>query len=182
MLQGLTFLLLCLLCLLLAFAALFRMGAIRLESPIGRRRDGLRVGRIAPEWEFRDVDGQRQASPNGRWQVLVFADNSIVEFPGLIAGVRRLIHEVDSPDVLWLPRTPSSQFDGLVQLVGEECPVVPVPDDMYLRYEVRVVPFVTVLDPEGVVRMNGVVNYEATLMKLWREARTLSLPQLETLR
>lgn len=79
--------------------------------------------------------------------------------------------------MLVLPVEERSHHPSLRGALGDSFPIVPVPSWLYWAYNVRVVPFVTVIDRDGVIRMNGIVNYKETLMKLWREARAVRPPK-----
>lgn len=161
-----------------AFAALalLRIATLRLDSPLGRLRDGLLEGTPAPEWELRDADGRPRHVPHGsKWQLLVFSDYTLVEFPDVVAALRRLEQERDELEILMLSRVDENVTVRSAQALKLDVPIVSVDDDFYWRHNVRVMPFVFVVQPDGVVRSSGVVSSEEVLLNMWRVARAVSL-------
>lgn len=161
-----------------AFAALalLRLATLRLDSPLGRLRDGLLEGTPAPEWELRDAAGRPRRVPHGsKWQLLVFGDYTLVEFPGVVAALRSLEQERDDLEILMLSRVDQKVTVRTAQALNLDVPIVSVDDDLYWRYNVRVMPFVFVVQPDGVVRSSGVVSAEEVLLNMWRVARAVPL-------
>lgn len=169
LLQGAVFLGLASHAVVLTTLAIVRTGAVRLESPIGRRRDGIPLGKMAPTWEMTDTRGSVHSCPSRSWQLLFFLDRSIVEFPGLVKGMESLVSDPQEPEVLVMTR--GENADSLSQALDDRIPIILVSPAFLSTYEIRVTPFVTIIAPDGMVRMNGIVNYESTLSKMWREAR-----------
>lgn len=161
-----------------AFAgvALIRLATLRLDSPLGRLRDGLLEGTPAPPWELRDATGLPRNVPHGsKWQLLVFGDYTLVEFPGIVSALQRLGREHDDLEILLLSRVEENVTVRAAQALRLDVPVVSVDDDLYWRYNVRVMPFVFVVQPDGVVRSSGVVSDEEVLLNMWRVARAVPL-------
>ncbi|MDQ3914939.1 MAG: hypothetical protein M3279_07450 [Actinomycetota bacterium] len=161
-----------------AFAglALLRLATLRLDSPLGRLRDGLLEGMSAPEWELRDTTGRPRRVPHGsKWQLLVFGDYTLVEFPGVVAALQRLEAQRDELEILLLSRVDENVTVRTAQALKLDVPVVSVDDDLYWRYNVRVMPFVFVVQPDGIVRSSGVVSAEEVLLNMWRLARVVPL-------
>jgi hypothetical protein len=160
--------------LVIAFAVLgvIRLGFLRLESRLGWARDALRPGKNAPPWRYRDLAGEIRQVPSLRLsQVLVFGDHSLLEFPDLLDGLAQLGREHSDLEIIILTRHPEHTARALAELT---LPVTVVPTDekLYLKYNVRVMPFVYLLDERGVVRAAGPVNSAAGLLHKWQISRS----------
>jgi hypothetical protein len=158
-----------------AILVIVRLAILRLESPIGRFRDGLRAGRLAPAMRATDSRGRPTSIPSGRWMALVFSDHSLKEFPGLMAGIKS-IQDLGVEVVVVTKLLPDS-IGRLIALIPATTQIVSVSDEFYWSYNVRAMPFVTFVDPRGYIRSSGIVNYEDTLHRMWRES--LSADELE---
>jgi hypothetical protein len=155
----------------LSLLAIARLGILRLESPLSRDREGLRPGRRVPAWERADLSGERHVVPRGHgWQLLMFADHSLREFPDLLPGLRRLAEEPEL-ETLLLPRANPELSALFVERVGVDVPVVPVDQDFYNRHEVQLMPLAMFVDGEGVVRATHLVAHEDVLLRMWEDAR-----------
>lgn len=151
--------------------ALLRIGMLRLEMPIGIRRDGLRAGSRSPRWQRADLDGHVRSVPgDGRWQVVVFADHSLQAFPDLIAGLARLGESVPELELLVLSQAPPGVSADL-RRAGVTAPIVCVDGHFYRQHGVRAMPFTFVLSPDGVVRGTGLTSVSLALFRLLRSAR-----------
>jgi hypothetical protein len=171
-LQGYIFVLLATLAIATSGLALLHVGSMRLESPIGRQRDGLRRGRSAPTLELNTTLGHR-AVPSGGWQVLVFCHHALAEFPDLIEGLREMGQGGFDADVIILSRADPQRHD-LAGLTGHSIAIAHVAATVYARFNVHVVPFISILDPYGRVQVSGVINRRSTLLRMWKEAIRLS--------
>jgi hypothetical protein len=60
---------------------------------------------------------------------------------------------------------------SVIEQFGLDIPIVPVSEDFYHRHRVRVMPFMFVVDPDGLVRSVGLANREDTVLTIWRKAR-----------
>ena len=151
--------------------ALLRIGMLRLEMPIGIRRDGLRAGSRSPRWRRADLDGHVRSVPgDGRWQVLVFADHSLQAFPDLIAGLARLGESVAELELLVLSQAPP-EVSADLRRAGVTAPIVCVDGRFYRQHGVRAMPFTFVLSPDGVVRGTGLTSVSLALFRLLRRVR-----------
>lgn len=158
--------------LLLSLLALCALGVGRLESSIGILRDGLPRGESAPAWSLSDLDGRAHGTPSGElWQLLIFADHSIKEFEALTTALGKLLAANLDTEAIMLARGNGSLARAVLDERGLELPVVQVTDDFYHLYRMRVMPFLVVADPRGVIRALGLANSEATLTTIWRKAR-----------
>ena len=155
--------------------ALLRVGLLRLESPLGIIRDGLPWGADAPRWRLPDTDGVARQVPGGRWQVLVFVDHSLREFPELARALAEL-GDREPVDVFLLPKAHAHLALEVARGLGLDAPVVPVDDAFYWRHNVRVMPFSIVLDERGVVRAEGLASDEPRFEMVWQRARIPTPP------
>ncbi len=175
MTQGLLFIAWAGVFMLLAILALIRLAILRVESPLGRRGDGLPPGRPAPRWRMPDSTGAVRQVPVGTGlQVLLFADHAIVEFPTLADGFRRLRLEADDLEALMISRADPEATAAACAAVGLRLPIIAVDDRFYRRHNVWVVPHIMFLDRDGTVLVTGNVAEEAGLMNMWRHARLLA--------
>lgn len=164
----------------LALLALLQMGWLRFDSGLGRRSDGSPAGRQAPDWRLADTTGMVRQVPNGeRSQALVFADHSIVEFPDLVVGLKRLSAIEPEREVLVMGRGSIELVEPAMRWVGLTMPVVGVSREFYVRHNVWVVPFLVFLDRAGGVQANGLANDGESLFHLWRMATGTRLEDLE---
>jgi hypothetical protein len=155
----------------LGVLALLRVGILRLEMRVGIDRDGLPIGHKCPAWHAPDLDGNPRSVPgDGRWQILVFADHSLQSFPDVIEGIARL--GAGDPDVEVLVLSSASpELSARLPRVGVTCPVVCVDPSFYRRHDVRAMPFIFVLDADGVVRATGLASTSLAMFTLLRLGR-----------
>ena len=114
---------------LMCAIAIVRLGLMRLESPLGVHRDGLPDEARAPAWSLPDHAGEFQQVPSKRWwQLLLFADYSLVEFPKLAVGIRRLMTQDPTLQVLILCRTDLELTTRTAQILRLFVPVIKVED------------------------------------------------------
>ncbi len=162
--------------LFLAALAFIGFGIARLGGRLGLHREGLSPGARSPRWSQPDLDGTVRAPGTGRWQLLLFADHSLCEFPGAVSGLRALVSE-ESVEVLLVTRTRPEVVREAVATLRLDVPIIPVAETFYHRHNVRVMPFVIVLDPAGVVRASGLVNRHETVLRMWEIAQVLAAPR-----
>ena len=165
---GVIFLTLELVCIALALLAIMRTGFARLGSAIGIARDGFPPGKKVPSWSLPDIEGHLRVTPAGdHWQLLAFANRSLVAFPEAIAGIHHLAHSARELEVLILSN--ESREDCVITAEGLDLqvPIVPVDPALYDRFRVRVMPFAFLLDPHGIVRWVGLIKSEDQLLHAW---------------
>ena len=80
-----------------------------------------------------------------------FADHSLREFPDVVDGMRMLDDHHDD-DVIVVAREYARDVVGALPGLGLTCPIVVVPESLYHRYNVRVMPFLVIVDPDGKVQ------------------------------
>lgn len=150
------------------------LGFVRLESPLGILRDGLPLGARAPRWTIRDDRGRLRKVPSGEsWQLLVFGDHSLEAFPDLVSGIKRLTEDEPSLEVLVLHSAHPAEAEmtaEALRLLETDLPLVKADDRLRSSYNVRVLPFLIFLDAAGRARGRGLVNSDAAVQALWREA------------
>ncbi len=169
---GVTFLGLELVFIALVLLAIVRTGFARLSSPIGIARDGFPPGKPVPSWSLPDLEGHLRVTPTGdHWQLLIFANRSLVAFPDLVAGMHHLAQTVHELEVLLLSNENREECAVTVQGIDLQVPVVSVDPVFYDHFRVRVMPFAFFLDPRGIVCWVGLVNSEAELFHAWRITR-----------
>lgn len=158
-------------CASLAVLAFFGLGLARLHGRAGIRREGLLPGARAPRWRLRDVEGVVHSTPAAHWQLLVFTDHSLREFPGVVSGLRALVSGEGAPEALVVTRARPEFVHQTLAMLDLDLPAIPVTDTFYTRHNVRVMPFATFIDPEGVVRAAGLVNVHDTVLRMWEIAQ-----------
>ena len=154
-----------------ALLALLRVAHMMLSGSDALERDGLARGRQAPRWTLADADGTERSSPPARpLQVIVFADHGLKSFPSVVAGLRALRADPDL-EIVIVTRGPAAHaVPVLAQLGLEGVPALSGSPRLYASYNVRVMPFVIVVDTAGLVRASSLVNHDWQLAKLRRVA------------
>ena len=136
--------------------------------------DGLRRGNYAPRWCLADSLGQLTHSPprTGSLQLIVFSDHSLKSFPEVADGLRALASEASPPEIVVLTRHASGIAAPVLGILGlSTVPVVTGSPALYGKYNVRVMPFVIVVDSAGQVRASSLVNHAWQIEKLWHLAQ-----------
>lgn len=150
--------------------ALLRVGVIRLESPLGIHRDGLPAGASAPRIHAVAADGTEVRVPSGdRYQFLLFSDHSLTEYPEVAAAVGELADARGAAVVVLTQRDPALTV-AVLEAMELDLPVVRTSAEGYWDFNVRVMPFATVLSPGGTVLAVGVVSTPERVATLWAQA------------
>lgn len=150
--------------------AFIQLGSQRFHSRIGRANDGLPVGSRAPEWGAYDTDGDWHSVPSrSRWQVLVFADHSLEHFPSVVGGLNDFASD-RSREVVVVPNRPPEIVVPALKTLGLALPIVPVEAQFWFAHNVHAMPFVIVVDADGVVRANSLLNQDYQLGHVFRLA------------
>jgi hypothetical protein len=159
---------------LLGILAVVGLGFVEHESTVGILRDGIPRGQTVPPSTLPDTAGtQRRVPSEGSWQLLVFGDHSLKEFPGLVDGLRSLISAEPDLEVLLLPRggeAVTAMTLEITRIFELHVAVVPTSQRFYQECNVRVMPFVMFVDSFGVSRAQGMVNDPSSLFALWTAA------------
>ncbi|MGI8447984.1 MAG: hypothetical protein ACR2MP_12555 [Streptosporangiaceae bacterium] len=135
-------------------------------------RDGMMPGRAAPAWSLLDTAEKEHRSPPDRGlQMIVFGDHSLKSFPSVIDGLRELADVDAELEIVILPRQDIKMTEPMLHLLGiGDIPLLIASEKLYGRYNVRVSPFVIVVDSNGLVRGSSLVNYGWQIMTLFRIA------------
>lgn len=172
--QAVLFIVVAGLVLLLAALAIFRLAVLRLESPLGRQRDGLMQGSDAPRWRLIDSARVPRQVPGSRGlQVLLFADHSIVAFAPLAAELERLRQDDLDLEAVMVSRTDTETTIAACEEVGLDIPIVVVDDRFYRQHNVWVMPHILFLNHRGKILVAGNVSEATSLTNMWRHARML---------
>ena len=157
---------------LISLVAVVAIGQLRLGTSTGLERDGMVAGAIAPRWELTTLDGTPLSSPHPRnWQLLLFADHCLMEFPGVVAGVNTVQAAWPQLEIVVLARRGSAAGLSMLPLLGLSVPTIAVDPALYHRYNVRVMPFVIIVSPAGTVAASSLINHDWQVETLWRNAR-----------
>lgn len=149
-------------------------GSFYLNTRSGVSRDGLPLGTRAPAFTARTARGTTMTVPanDGRWRALFSVSAACEECYAAMPGLAELQAELDEqlrvvmllpveadelPDI---PLLRDSPID--VAIVGRE--------GLRKQYRIRVMPFMHVVDPDGIVRAKGVVRNRERLEHLLDEA------------
>lgn len=177
---GIIFLGVAVVLILLSLLAMVSMGFKQLNSSVGITRDGIPVGRAFQPWTLPDLEGHIHGTPNhvsSRWQLLIFADRSLVAFPSLVTGIHHFVQSVQEVEVLICSRDPRNVCEATMQGLGLQVPVISVNQTFYDRFHVRVMPFAFLLDPLGTIHWKGLLNTEAQLFHIWRMIHSVALEE-----
>lgn len=154
--------------LLLCLLLILRIGFVRLESSIGRARDGFPPGKEIPHWSLADLSGNIRGTPSMKhWQLLIFVNYALGAFPELISLIEHLALADEELEVIILSAASKDFCEGMVSGLELQVPVVPVDMDFYHRFRVQVMPFAFIVNPSGMVRWVGVANARA-LKHAWQ--------------
>jgi hypothetical protein len=118
----------------LVLLAIVRIGFVRLGSVVGIARDGFPPGKRVPTWSLLDLDGKLHGTPQGTsWQMLLFANRSLVAFPELVAGIERVIHILQDVEVLLITQEKQAEAQITAEGLGLHVPVISVQRRRLLR-------------------------------------------------
>ena len=149
-------------------------GSFYLNTRSGVNRDGLTVGTRAPAFTAPTVRGAPVTVPanDGRWRAVYSVSAACEEcyaaMPSLAALQAELDDQlrvvillpVDADELPDMPLLHESPLD--VAIVGHE--------GLRADYRIRVMPFVQVVDPDGIVRAKGMMHNRERLEHLLDEA------------
>ena len=159
--------------LLTAVLALLSIGRLALGGSAGLRGDGLAPGSRAPRWSGVDQHGRTWSVPSGRgWQMLLFADHSLAAFPALLPGLDQARRDPDALEIVVLARASTARkARAAMSRLGLDLPMLGVPERLYGRFNVRVMPWAMFVDAAGTVWGSSLVNETWQVKKLWVIAR-----------
>lgn len=159
-------------------AGCFEITHVAMSGSEAIERDGMYRGMQAPAWSLPDSSGTIVRSPPARaLQMIVFTDHSLKSFPSVAAGLKDLSREAADLEVVVLLRTRSRLAEPVLEVLGlGGIPVVTGSSSLYGRYNIRVTPFVIVVDSAGRVRASSLVNEAWQVERLWRLANVPLVP------
>lgn len=165
---ALAFLLVELLLTFLTLLAIIYLGFKRLESSAGIKRDGIKHGKQLPAWQLPDLTKIVHTTPSReKWQLLIFTTAIIESFPSLFNGIKSISKLHPELEVIVIARAGKISCENIAKTLGFQVPVVPVDQTFLNRLKVRVIPFVYLVDPNGIIRWVGLVNTEEQLLNIW---------------
>jgi hypothetical protein len=148
------------------------------------RRDGLGHGTRAPSWSLGTCGGDTiiHSPPARQFQLIIFTDHSLRSYPSVVDGLRMLsASESERLEVVVLLRAPSKIAKPVIRLLDgmATVPVVTGSPSLYAKYNVRVTPWIIVVDSAGRVRASSLVNHSWQVTKLWQIAQITTDPSKE---
>lgn len=160
--------------LLCAAAVLAVFGIIHtyMSGPDAVERDGMLPGSAAPSWSIADSAGRVHQSPSASGlQLIIFGNHALKAFPSLLEGLRELSELDPALDILVLSDSYSSLTEPFFKLVGlGNLAIITGSRSLYGRYNVRVSPFIILVDSDGRVRASSLVNHGWQIMTLYKIA------------
>ncbi len=153
-----------------------QLGIMYLGSAEGVSRDGLERGVKAPDFSLTDQYGnlQRASDYRGRPLLLVFGSPNCSPCRTLLPQLHQWAQSHSEVGVVWLNAAEPEESLKFVSDMGATIPVAAhTPDQNLLdRYKVRVTPFITFLDENGIVRAKGLANTKSGLDLYYKELKT----------
>lgn len=137
------------------------------------KRDGMRAGARAPNWELADSTGViRKSPPKLPLQLLIFAGHSLRSFPSVVQGLQNVLAETTDVEFVVVLSHQNEIAPPLLDLLGlGAIPVVTGSRSLYGRYNVRVSPWLMFVDSAGRVRSSSLVNEDWQVARLHQIAR-----------
>lgn len=160
------------LCVAVALAILAATDIYYLSGSRSLMEDGLRRGTLAPSWALPDTTQKVEHSPPKQTplQLIVFSDHSLKSFPSVAEGLRSLSERTDLDIVLLTRRKNDLVQPTLAMLELEHIRIVYGTPELYAKYNVRVMPFMTFIDALGVIRASSLINHAWQVETLYRLA------------
>lgn len=156
------------------FLLLRQLGVIYLGTAQGVSRDGLALGRRAPDFALQDLDGRPVALAGFRGLplLLVFGSTTCAPCRALIPDLNAFARERrEELRALFLCRGEPAEAQRFAQENGIQVPVAVHPDtSLSDKYRARVTPFAFLIDGEGVIRGKGLANNREHLEMIMRMA------------
>lgn len=156
------------------FLLLRQLGVIYMGTAQGVSRDGLALGRRAPDFTAPDLDGQPISLTAflGRPLLLVFGSTTCAPCRTLIPDLNVLAREQrDNLRALFLCRGSVEDARRFARELNVQVPVAVHPDEQLPnKYQTRVTPFAFLIDADGVIRAKGLANNRSHLDMLLEQA------------
>jgi hypothetical protein len=158
---------------LLAVALLYlvALGAGRLDSRIGRMRDGFRPGTRIPPFNVIDSHGVQHSCPSGTsHQILLFVHHAVRSFPTVTTAIEAIRDRDLRLEVLLFTISAANITQAALDGIGLSVPVIVVQERFYTRYRVRQMPYCIIADADGRLLSSGNASSGDHLLTLWRRA------------
>ncbi len=156
------------------FVLVRQLGVIYLGTAQGVANDGLDVGKEAPDFSLRGLDGEQLslASFRGTPLMLIFGSPTCAPCRGLIPDLNAFARDrAEELRVLFLSRSDDESTRRFASEQNIEVPIAAHPDEeLPNSYEARVTPFGFLVDNDGVIRAKGLANNREHLELLLRNA------------
>lgn len=155
-----------------AVLAVFGIIHVYMSGSGAIERDGIIPGSVAPAWSIADSAGRvRRSPPASGLQLIVFGNHSLKAFPSLLDGLRDLSDLDPSLDIVILSDGDSSLTGPFFKVIGlGHFAIIAGSRSLYARYNVRVSPFMIMVDSAGRVRASSLVNHDWQVMTLYKIA------------
>lgn len=157
----------------LSVSLLVTLGEFGLKSLQEIAKDGLKAGARAPRWTLLDDRGVERRMPDGRWRVLLFADHSLLDYPEVAQALASVAQNDEAEVAVAAQR--ADLVPAVLEALDAPAPVLKVDARFYADHRVRVMPYLTVIDPAGIVRWSGLVNTGPQVRTAVRLARVSDL-------
>lgn len=150
------------------------LGVGRLDSRVGRQRDGFRPGTRIPRFRVVDSLGRQRSCPSGTsYQVLLFVHHAIRSFPSITDGIEVIRGRDLAPEVLMLSLSDARITQASLDSIGLSVPLIVVQERFYSRYRVAQMPFCIIVDADGRLLSSGNASSGDHVLTLWRRACAL---------
>jgi len=155
-----------------AVLAVFGIIHVYMSGPDAIERDGMLSGSVAPSWSLSDSAGRiHQSPPASGLQLIIFGNHALKAFPSLLEGLRELSDLDPALDIVVLSDGDSSLTAPFFEVIGlGHFAVIAGSRSLYARYNVRVSPFMILVDSAGRVRASSLVNHDWQVTTLYKIA------------
>jgi hypothetical protein len=169
--------------LLLCLLLVLQSGILRLESRMGRARDGFPPGTELPHWSLPDLTGQIHRTPSKKHcQLLIFTTHALGAFPRLVELIEHLNVTEKKLEIIILSSAPKDICEAMGRGLDLHVPVVRVDMSFYRRFRVRVMPFAFIVDSSGIIHWVGIASARAVEHAWQLLQRTQAIACVEVLR
>lgn len=154
-----------------------QIGQQYLNTAQGVAGDGLKPGTLAPDFaaqnQFGDNQPIRSMLDGKHYLLMVFGSPTCQPCRRLLPDVQQFVNDnSDKVRALWINnRTSHEESVRYVQEMNSDLPTISSEDGGLMdRYQVRVTPFIFMLNPNGKVLVKGLANTRQNLDTYLREA------------
>jgi hypothetical protein len=138
----------------------------------GSVRDGLTLGRAAPVFGYRTVDGTRgpvaRFEPGKNWLLLMFADPACISCGKALAAVENVVRKsVSHLEVVVATTAEQAAIEAVEAFKKTSLSVVKVASKVQEDlYQTHTVPLAYLVDPTGIIRAKTIPSDESAVRKL----------------